>query len=83
VRLRLDDLTWQDLDGEIVVLDLQGSAYYQLNGSGAVLWHRLLAGGGRDDLEAALVEHYDVDGRQAARDVDGFLASLAEARLIE
>jgi hypothetical protein len=83
VRLRLDDLTWQDLDGEIVVLDLQGSAYYQLNGSGALLWHRLLDGGDRADLEAALVERYEVDERQASNDVDAFITALTEARLLE
>jgi hypothetical protein len=83
MRLRLDDLTWQELDGEIVVLDLQGSAYYQLNGSGTHLWHRLADGCARQDLEASLVEHYEVDEEQAAADVETFLSDLHTHRLLD
>jgi hypothetical protein len=83
MQLRLDDLTWQDLGGEIVVLDLQGSTYYQLNGSAAVLWTRLAAGAERDDLERELVERYDVDRSRAAGDVEAFIADLRTARLLE
>jgi hypothetical protein len=83
VRLRVEDLTWQDLDGEVVVLDLRGSAYYQLNGSGALLWRRLAGGGDRSDLESALRDTYAVDRRQARDDVDAFLSSLVGAGLVD
>jgi hypothetical protein len=83
MRLRLDDLTWQELDGEVVLLDLQGSAYFQLNGSGTLLWRRLVEGCDRDELEASLLEHYDVDRQQAAADVDGFLAALRAHGLLD
>ena len=83
MRLRLDDLTWQELDGEIVVLDLRGSAYFQLNGSGTHLWRRLVDGCERHDLEVSIVEHYDVDREQAAADVDAFLADLRAHRLLD
>ena len=83
MRLRADDLTWQELDGEIVLLDLQGSAYFQLNGSATLLWRRLVDGCARPDLEAALIEHYDVDARQAAVDVDAFLADLQAHGLLD
>jgi hypothetical protein len=83
MRLRLDDLTWQELDGEIVVLDLRGSAYFQLNGSGTHLWRRLVDGCERHDLECSLVEHYDVDEEQAATDVEAFLADLRAHRLLD
>jgi hypothetical protein len=82
MRLRLGDLTWQELDGEIIVLDLQGSAYYQLNAPGALLWQRLVEGCRRADLEVALVERYGIDDAQAAADVDGFVADLLARRLL-
>ena len=83
MRLRLGDLTWQELDGEIIVLDLQGSAYYQLNAPGALLWQRLVDGCRRADLEAVLVEHYGIDAAQAADDVDGFVTDLLARRLLD
>ena len=83
MRLRLDDLTWQELDGEIVVLDLRGSAYFQLNGSGTHLWRRLVDGCERRDLEVSLIEHYDVTEEQATADVEAFLAELHANRLLD
>jgi hypothetical protein len=83
MRLRVSDLTWQELDGEIIVLDLRGSAYYQLNGPGALLWQRLIEGCSREDLEAVLIERYDIDVEQAAADVDGFVADLLARRLLD
>lgn len=83
MQLRLEDLTWQELDGEIVLLDLQGSSYFQLNGSGTLLWRRLVEGCERHDLEVTLAEHYDVTRQQAAADVDAFLADLAANRLLD
>jgi hypothetical protein len=83
VRLRLEDLTWQELDGEIVVLDLRGSAYYQLNGTGALLWRHLAAGADRSDLESALRETYSVEHHRASDDVDAFLTSLARAGMVD
>jgi hypothetical protein len=83
MRLRVGDLTWQELDGEIIVLDLRGSAYYQLNGSGALLWQRLIEGCRRADLRAVLIEHYGIDVEQAEADVDGFVADLFAHRLLD
>ena len=83
MRLRLDDLTWQELDGEIVVLDLRGSAYFQLNGSGAHLWRRLVEGCERHELEAGLIEQYGIDPARAAADVDAFLADLRAHRMLD
>jgi hypothetical protein len=83
LRLRLDDLTWQELDGEIVVLDLRGSAYFQLNGAGTHLWRRLVDGCQRPDLERSLVEHYDVDRERAEADVETFLSDLRAHRLLD
>lgn len=83
MRLRLHDLAWQELDDEIVVLDLRGSAYFRLNNSGSLLWRRLIDGGERADLEAVLIEQYELDPGQAASDVDAFLAQLTTHRFLE
>lgn len=83
MRLRLGDLTWQELDGDIIVLDLQGSAYYRLNGPGVLLWQRLVEGCHQADLEAILIERYGIDAEQAAADVDSFVADLHARRLLD
>src|SRR5580704_9107850 len=37
IRLR-QDIAWREIDGEIVLLDLTGAAYYSVSRSGVVLW---------------------------------------------
>ena len=41
MQLRQDGLTWHVAGDDVVVLDLEGSVYLKLNGSGRVLWERL------------------------------------------
>jgi hypothetical protein len=76
LRIRESDLTWREVDGEVVALDLVSSTYFTTNGSGAVLWHRLVGGATHRDLVRALVERYGIDEDRAAADVDGFLDVL-------
>ena len=37
MKLRTDGVTWQEIDGELVLLDMQTSAYLTTNVAGAVL----------------------------------------------
>ncbi len=44
LRLREQGLNWREIDGEVVVLDVERSHYLNLNATGAVLWLMLAAG---------------------------------------
>jgi hypothetical protein len=83
VRLRSDALEWREVEGEIVALDLQGSSYFAVNRAGAALWEALAGGTTREDLVSKLVTEFGIDRDGAARDVDAFLAALAERELLE
>lgn len=82
LRLREDGLTWQELDGQVVLLDLKSSHYVEINRSGATLFHRLLDGADRSELQRALQERYGLEREQAARDVDAFLGLMAKNGLL-
>jgi hypothetical protein len=84
VRLRTDELTWREVDDEIVALDLRSSRYFSVNGTGSDLWKELAGGGAtRQGLVETLAARYDVDTAQAETDVDEFLRDLAEKGLLE
>lgn len=83
MQLRQTDMTWHVAGEEVVVLDLSGSVYLKLNGSGRVLWERLAEGCTEDELAAALVETYEIDEELARRDVSDFLTDLQTRNLIE
>ena len=76
MQLRKSELTWHVTGGEVVILDLEGSVYLRLNGTGRVLWELLAESCSDAELTKALTERYDVDVQLAADDVAGFLAEL-------
>ncbi len=83
MRLRQSELTWHAAGEEVVVLDLNGSTYLKLNGSGRVLWEMLAESATEDELVAGLVEHFAISEDRARADVDGFVSALHARNLIE
>lgn len=80
-RLRIDTArcTWRSLGEHVVVLDLAGSAYFELNHTAALLWPALVDG----TDEAALVDSLRPAGpADAAADVRTFLDELRAAGLL-
>lgn len=81
-RLREAGLSSCLVGGELVVLDLDGSQYLTIRGSGIYLFELLGVERDRDELVAAVLAKFDVDEGTARADVDRFLANLAEAGLL-
>jgi PqqD family protein of HPr-rel-A system len=69
--------------GELVLLHLTTGMYHVLNETGARVWELLARGDATDRIAAALAEDYEVDPEQAAADVNGVIAELRDAKLIE
>ena len=82
MKLRTEDVTWQEIDGELVILDLARSTYLTTNGTGAFLAKRLVTETSEDDLAAALVAEYALDKDVALTDVREFLETLTELELL-
>jgi hypothetical protein len=82
LRLREQDLTWREIDGEIVAIDVAKSAYLSSNPAGSLLWTMLASGATREELAARLVETFGIERERAEADVDAFLASLDERGLL-
>lgn len=83
-RLRVDttNVTWREVNGEIVALDLRSSTYFTTNRTGAIMWIALVEGSAVADLVASLRSRFDIDQRQAVEDVRTFLALLSTNDLL-
>lgn len=81
--LRADAVDWREVDGQVVVLDRAGSVYLAVNAAGAALWPAIVEGATRSQLVQVLLDTFDVERARAERDVDVFVASLAERGLLE
>ncbi len=83
MRLRTQDVTWQEIDGELVILDLARSTYLTTNGTGAFLTKRLVDETSETELADALAAEYGVPADAALGDVREFVGSLTELGLLE
>jgi hypothetical protein len=83
MRLRTQDLVWEEVDSEIIVLDSRSSHYFRVNGSGAVIWKMLETGATREEMISMLVSTYGIEDGRAAEDVDSFVAALRDQDMID
>jgi hypothetical protein len=73
----------QAVGDETVLLDLGSGTYYSLNGSASVVWHALEGGGTVGTVIETLLDHFDVDGEQAAEDAARLIGEAVERGLLE
>lgn len=83
MKLRADDITWREIDGDLVILDLRSSTYLTTNASGAVLMKELTEERTDDELVRALVDAFGISTAQAESDVRSFVAALSDGGLLE
>jgi Coenzyme PQQ synthesis protein D (PqqD) len=82
-QLRPEGLTWREIDGELVVLDLDESKYLGLNASGSAMWRLLQNGATEEELVAGLLRDFEAPDNAARTDVRAFLKTCLEQGLIQ
>jgi hypothetical protein len=83
LRLRSGELSWREIDGEVVAIDVQTSTYFSANSSGAILWQMLSEGATHDELVERLTARFEIDRERAETDVAAFVGALHARGLLE
>ena len=83
MKLRSEGLTWQEIDGELVILDLKNSVYLTTNAAGAVLAKLLTDERTMDELSDVLVDRFGIEDDVARRDTEAFVNQLRDKRLLD
>ncbi|WP_372500920.1 PqqD family protein (plasmid) [Tistrella mobilis] len=76
-----DPLT-TEIDGDVVMMDVASSAYFNLDSIGAAIWARLETPTRFEDLCGALHARYDAPLDVIRRDVAALLAEMLTHRLV-
>jgi hypothetical protein len=71
------------LDEEVVILNLQSSLYFGLEGVAACIWNLIKEPTNAAEICRELMERFEVGEEQCRKDVLEFLEQLAKAGLIE
>jgi len=72
-----------DLSGEVVILNLDSGVYYGLDLVGARIWDLIQAPKTVMEIQAALLDEYEVEPERCENDLLALLQSLAAEGLIE
>ena len=54
-------ITWDEIDGETLIIDTESGYYYSLDGVGSVVWRMLAAGADEGAIVERIVGEYDAD----------------------
>ena len=78
-----EDVIYQPLGDEVVLLNVLNQKYYGLNDIGAEMWRLLAELGDPEAVTDRLAARYDVDRSRLAADVTRLVGRLAASGLIE
>ena len=76
------DVLFQEVSGEVVLLDLASEQYFGLDEVGARVWALLNEGRAVGEVADTLLQEYEVERAALESDIDELLSSLLEAGLI-
>jgi hypothetical protein len=82
MRLRTEEISWQEIDGELVILDLRSSRYLAMNETGTFLAGLMAEERSTEELARALAKEYAITDDVATCDVRNFTEALQDKGLL-
>ncbi len=76
-----DTVFAQEVDGEMVLLDMNSENYFGLDAVASDIWRLLQEGRTLQETEEALLEMYDVEPEQLRSDLKAFVGKLIDSKL--
>ena len=73
----------QEVDGEMVLLDMESENYFGLDEVGTAIWQAMQEKETLKEVFEALLEQYDVEEEMLENDLSDFVAKLVESGLVK
>jgi ornithine carbamoyltransferase len=78
-----DTVFAQEVDGEMVLLDMESENYFGLDEVGTAIWQAMQEKETLKEVLEVLLEQYEVEVEVLERDLSDFVAKLLESGLVE
>lgn len=78
----VEEVTWRDINGEVVALKLVSGEYYSFNEVGRLSWISLTEGKQVSQIIQDILDNYETTPEQAENDLNGFINGLIENDLL-
>jgi hypothetical protein len=75
-------VVFQEVEGEMVLLDLESARYYVLDDVGTRIWQLLTEHGDVEQVVSSMLAEFDVDEATFRTDLDALLTRLTAAGLV-
>jgi len=76
-------ITWDEIDGELLIINVETGYYFSLDGVGSLIWSMLAEGVGESDMVARIMSEYQVEESTAREDLEELVDALVAEELIE
>jgi hypothetical protein len=80
--VRSDTVIASEIDGEVVMMNVEHGSYSWLDAIGSEIWDMLKSSRRVSEICEILMEHYDVEKKSCEEDVLAFLNALASKNII-
>ncbi|MES1975991.1 MAG: PqqD family protein [Pseudomonadota bacterium] len=80
--VRSPSALWTELDGQFMLMNIEDGSYYEMAGIGSVIWQMLETPRSEADIIEAVLNSYQVEREQCARDVRAFLEKLVATHVV-
>lgn len=78
-----ENLSSQEIDGELVILDKDNGQIHQLNSVASTIWQYIESGLDIPAISEQLTQYYEIDGATAKADLDKVLQQFKELKLLD
>lgn len=78
----MPDLSWRDVHGELVVIEIQSGKYHIFNEVGGLIWLAICEGSYLDDTLNKITKRFSVDAAVAAKELRFFVSELIKRGLL-
>ncbi|VAW98051.1 hypothetical protein MNBD_GAMMA23-2265 [hydrothermal vent metagenome] len=76
------NLSTQQIDGELVILDKDNGQIHQLNSVASFIWQKMEVGLDIDAIVQKLIQFYEIDATLAKADLDKVLQQFKDLKLL-
>lgn len=77
------ELTWQDVNGDLVAINVDSGEYHIFNDVGHLIWLAIAEGKSNEEIVKQIIAQYNVREEKALSDLRDFIDDLMQRKLIE
>ena len=77
------ELTWQNVNGDLVAINVDSGEYHIFNDVGHLIWLAIAEGKSNEEIVKQIIAQYNVREEKAISDLRDFIDDLTQRKLIE